>query len=177
MRMQKRRPESTKEVTEAGIDDSRRLLRSILQFMKSNQELSLSELIELYSSVSSEESVPLSIFAQELSPSESICKYLKENKNLSFHQIALMLGRDDRSIWTSYTRASRKMKDVFKASGEDILIPSFIFTDRSKSILEHIVFHLKKNYSYSNSKIAGLLNKHPSSVATVANRAKRKEDE
>jgi len=155
-------------------DDSRRLLRSILKFMKDSQGLSLSELIKIYSESEKDHAIPVSIFAGVLSPSESVCKYLKENRHLSFHDIAAMLERDDRSIWTSYSRASGKMKTPFVIEDQDIVIPSQIFRDRSKSILENVVYFLKANYSFSNSKIAGLLNKHPSAIATVAKRAENK---
>ena len=53
--------------------------------------------------------VPLRIFIeQELSPLETLVVYLKEESKLSFHAIALLLLRDDRTIWTSYMRAKKK---------------------------------------------------------------------
>jgi hypothetical protein len=35
--------------------------------------------------------------------------YLKEEKKLSFHKIAIILNRDDRTIWTCWHRASKKI--------------------------------------------------------------------
>lgn len=53
--------------------------------------------------------VPLEIFSNErFSPLEAVVAYLKEEKNLSFHEIALLLSRDDRTIWTTYMRAKKK---------------------------------------------------------------------
>lgn len=152
-------------------DDSRELLLSILRFMKLNKQLSLHELVSLYTEVSPEESVPVSIFSTKLSPSEALCRYLKENRNLSFHEIAVLLNRDDRSIWTSYSRSSKKDKCAFRQVKGDILLPISLFHDRSFSILEHVITHLKNNYRLSNSKIAKLTKKNPSSIATVAKRA------
>lgn len=43
-----------------------------------------------------------------LSVLESIVEYLKEEKNMRFHEIALALKRDDRTIWTVYSRAKKK---------------------------------------------------------------------
>jgi hypothetical protein len=136
----------------------------------------LQELINLYTEVSPEESVPVSIFSQTLSPSEALCKYLKENRALSFHEIAVLLNRNDRSIWTSYSRASGKAKQPIALKKEDIMLPITIFQDRSMSILEHVVHHLRTDYNLSNSRIARLINKNPSSIATVASRALGKKE-
>lgn len=154
--------------------ESRELLRSIIRFMKMNQQLSLKELVSLYAEVSPEESVPLSIFGKGLSPSEALCRYLKDDRGLSFHEIAALLNRDDRSVWTSYSRAVGKSCEPFVPGEDEIHIPVAIFQDRSLSILEHVVSYLRENYRYSNSKIARLTNKNPSSIATVANRAESK---
>jgi hypothetical protein len=155
-------------------EDTKELLRSILRFMKQNNGLSLSELIEIYSSEGVVEAIPLSIFSHDLSPSESLCKFLKENKQLSFHEIAVLINRDDRSVWTSYSRASKKSRESFSTKADELLLPLQIFTDRDRSILENVILHLKENYSYSNSRIAGLLNKSPSSIATISSRAAKK---
>ena len=39
---------------------------------------------------------------------ESIVMFLKDKKDLSFHKIALLLSRDDRTVWTVYSRAKKK---------------------------------------------------------------------
>ena len=43
-----------------------------------------------------------------LSPLENLVFYLKENRQLTFHTIALLLHRDDSTIWTVYQRAKKK---------------------------------------------------------------------
>jgi len=52
--------------------------------------------------------IPLSIFSLKLSAQESIVAYLKDELSLSYHQIALLLKRDDRTVWTVYQRARKK---------------------------------------------------------------------
>jgi len=53
--------------------------------------------------------VPISIFSNlKLSILESIVKYLKEEMKFSYHNIAVLLKRDDRTIWTIYNRAIKK---------------------------------------------------------------------
>jgi len=43
-----------------------------------------------------------------LSILEAIVEYLREERGLTFHQIAVLLNRDDRTIWTVYRRAKEK---------------------------------------------------------------------
>ena len=55
--------------------------------------------------------VPLSLFSERrLSILESLCIYLKENFNLTYHKIALIISRDDRTVWTVVNRAKQKLK-------------------------------------------------------------------
>ena len=39
---------------------------------------------------------------------EAFVKYLKEEKGLTYHQIGLLLGRNERNIWTVYNRGKKK---------------------------------------------------------------------
>ena len=53
--------------------------------------------------------LPVSILQnRKLSVLENIVSYLKDNFSLSYHKIALLLNRNDRTIWTVYQRAKRK---------------------------------------------------------------------
>jgi Mn-dependent DtxR family transcriptional regulator len=53
--------------------------------------------------------LPSSIFRdRDLSVLEAIAEYLKDKKNLRYSEIAKLLNRDDRTIWTAYTRAKEK---------------------------------------------------------------------
>ena len=62
-----------------------------------------------FSSLNFENKIPISIFeTRRLTSFESVVLYLKEKENHSFHKIALILDRDDRTIWTTYTRAKTK---------------------------------------------------------------------
>ena len=54
-------------------------------------------------------SIPIEIFKdRNVAVLESLVEYLKDQKNLSYHEIALILNRDDRTIWTVYNRVSKK---------------------------------------------------------------------
>lgn len=53
--------------------------------------------------------LPVSVIKdRNLSVLENIVSYLKDNFALNYHQIALLLNRNDRTIWTVYQRARRK---------------------------------------------------------------------
>ena len=53
--------------------------------------------------------IPVNIFSNsKLSALEVIVSYLKEKLSLTYHEIAILLKRDDRTIWTVYRRAEKK---------------------------------------------------------------------
>jgi hypothetical protein len=52
--------------------------------------------------------IPVSVFNTELSALECVVYYLHDKLNLKFSQIAGFLSRDQRTIWTSYSRAREK---------------------------------------------------------------------
>lgn len=53
--------------------------------------------------------IPSSIFRdRELSVLEAIAVYLKDSRNMRYAEIARLLNRDDRTIWTAYNRAKGK---------------------------------------------------------------------
>lgn len=55
--------------------------------------------------------IPLLIFKNRmLGVQEAIVKYLKENIGLNYHKIAVLLNRDDRTIWTVYSRVKKKSR-------------------------------------------------------------------
>jgi len=55
--------------------------------------------------------IPTLIFRdRKLSVLEAMVEYLKDEKQLSYHEIAVLLNRDDRTIWTCYSRAKKKRK-------------------------------------------------------------------
>jgi len=59
----------------------------------------------------SEQNIPVSIFQNKLGILENIVLHLKDTCELSYHNIALLLKRDDRTIWSTYQTAVRKLKN------------------------------------------------------------------
>lgn len=64
-----------------------------------------------YHSISSV-NIPSSIFLdRRLSALESLVMFLKDEYQFTYAQIARLINRDDRTIWTVYQRAKKKVKD------------------------------------------------------------------
>ena len=55
--------------------------------------------------------IPSTIFKErKLSVLESLVEYLHEKESLTFAEIAELLNRDDKTIWTVYNRVRKKKK-------------------------------------------------------------------
>ena len=120
--------------------------------------------------------IPLSVFLDRgVSVLEAVSEYLKDSKELSYHEIAVLLNRDDRTIWTCYNRAKKKNPGhVVKLAESKEHIPSSIFLDRDVSVLEAIVEYLKDKRKMSYHEMAVLLNRDDRTVWTCYSRAKKK---
>jgi len=49
-----------------------------------------------------------------LSVLEALVEYLKEKLNLTYHEISILINRDERNIWTVYSRAKKKRENAKK---------------------------------------------------------------
>lgn len=58
-------------------------------------------------------SIPIDILRdRDVSALEAIVRYLKEEQKLTYSQIAQLLNRDDRTVWTTYKRAAKKFTRI-----------------------------------------------------------------
>ena len=120
--------------------------------------------------------IPLSIFSTDkLSTLEIIVKYFKENLNKKYHEIALLLNRNDRTIWSTYQNSIKKFKGPLLVRGPDI-VPVTIFSSRKKSVLESLVIYLREDLQYSYTKISKLLKKDYQTIYTSYRRGKFKHE-
>jgi hypothetical protein len=56
--------------------------------------------------------IPSSIFRdRNVKVLEAMVEYMKDELGLTYHDIAKLLNRDDRTIWTVYSRAKKKRKN------------------------------------------------------------------
>lgn len=119
--------------------------------------------------------LPISIFNnEELGCLETIVRYLKEELNLKFHEIALLLNRNDRTIWAAYNIACKKRKEKSLVKASKFFIPVSIFKDRKFSVLELLVSYLKDNFNLRYFQIAVLLNRDERNIWTAYNNARKK---
>jgi len=134
-------------------------------------------------SSSKEITIPLTILKNN-SSLQAIVYYLREVCNLRFNEIALLLNRDQRTVWVTYANFKKKNKTdlasntniSISASAMDyhISLPLNLFTSRTFSVLETIVFYLRTNYDLSFNQISEILGKNYRTIWTVYRRALRK---
>lgn len=102
-------------------------LESIVKYLKENKGMTIQKISEkldrsnktiwtTYNNVKKQKlavketqyNIPISFFAKKTSILETTVYYLKKNHDLTLHQIAQSLNRNDRTIWTIYHRALKK---------------------------------------------------------------------
>ncbi|HIG93145.1 TPA: hypothetical protein HA242_00035 [Candidatus Woesearchaeota archaeon] len=155
---------------------SQQLLKQLLGYLHTHQNLQLSEVIALYQDAKNEALIPLSIFSHSLAPMEALTKFLKENEQMSLPEIALLLHRDQRSIWANYRRAGRILKSKLASTSETYVLPLSLFQDRSFSILESVVLYLNSVHHLTPKQMGKLLHKSPNSMAVLLKRGKEKKN-
>jgi len=128
---------------------------------------------EVLSLIRKDIEIPTEIFSKKLGALEVLTKYMKENLNMNYKEIAERLGRDERTIWTAYKKATEKQKGPFRIKGVKMYLPMSIFEDRELTALESIIKYLKeKGMKYS--EIAELLERDQRNIWTIYSRVKKK---
>lgn len=130
-------------------------------------------------------SIPIQAFHKyPLAVLETITVYLKEECNLNYSEIGILLNRDQRNIWTVYKRAQKKLESKANSAPKTdaktlssysyISIPTEIFRKYPLAVLESIVTYLKDERHLNYHEIAVLLNRDQRNIWTVYKRAERK---
>jgi hypothetical protein len=104
---------------------------------------------------------------------ESVTKYIKEEFKLSYHQIAVLLKRDDRVVWVTYNKAVKKKRERFNVKEPNVWLHVSIFTDKNLGPLEAIVIYLKDQSKLTFNEIAKLLNRDNRTVWAVYHKNKK----
>lgn len=123
------------------------------------------------------DSFPVEILcSSSLSSLESIVKFLRENRDLSYNIIGELLDRNPKTLAVTYAVARRKMPKRFSANVEsDVVRIPFTAFLRRLSILECICYYLKNSDPRNSyAAIARILNKDQRTVWTVCKRAEKK---
>lgn len=150
------------------------ILQQVISKLREKDQLDLPHLIKLYQRSTPEKLLPLSIFTTSLYPIEAITKYFHEEQELSFTQIAELLNRNPRNIWTAYQRSQLKIKKPFSLVSENYYLPIHLFQKETLTPQEAIVTYLRSTFQLPNKKIAALLNTSPNSVAVLMKRVEEK---
>jgi len=91
--------------------------------VKRNKKKEISEKDKYLLDFNNEIKIKTSIFHNSnLTIFEAFVKHLKEEKNFSFHEISILLNRDERNIWTVYNNSLKKYN---KNSGNDKKLGSY----------------------------------------------------
>lgn len=155
--------------------DALSLTKLILRYTQNRFHMTSADVFEMFSKQENSVSnifLPATLFSSELSPSEALVVYLKDNFGFKLSEIAKLVDRDERSLWGNYNRA--KSKGELHIEKTSYLIPLEIFKDRSLSVLEHVVLYLKENYNLNIQTISKLLKKQSTTIWSVFNRIKQK---
>lgn len=158
---------------------NQKTLKKLLDlFNELEKEHSFDEIIELVKIKKAESQldyVPIGIFNhKELGMLESLVKFLKENKNQKYSNIGRLLDRDQRTIWNTYNKATKKNNTKLQFSEDDLLIPIEIFKNRKLGPLEILCVYLKKQ-GLNFSEIARLLSRDPRTIWAAHNKGVKKQ--
>jgi len=116
--------------------------------------------------------IPSTIFSNKLGALEAITKYMKENLGMSYHKIAEILNRDDRTIWTAYNKAKEKQRELIIVKETNIFLPVSIF-NKKLTILEAMIIYLKEQ-GLRYTEIAKLLDRDQRNIWTIYSKAVKK---
>ena len=179
--MNKKIDKNRENVTDSGRnnfkqDKAFQILKLALDEIKEKYNLNSNEILSLIEEkpVSKEILIPVSIFIEKLSALETIVKYLRENLELGFSKIALLLNRDSRTIWTTYSNALKKRKEKLVVKESRYFIPVSALADRKFSALGSIVAYLKDKFSLRYKEISVLLHRDERNIWAAYNRSKKK---
>jgi hypothetical protein len=160
---------------------SKKKLDEVLSFLKTAYHVEPEDVLQLIKTQEKQEKeeqacfIPVSLFsAVPVSSLEAITLYLREEKHMTFTAMALLLGRNQIALSTTYRNARKKYAFQLKISESQWHIPAVLFRNRTLSVLEVIVLYLKKDCHMQNSTIAVVLKKDPRTIWTVLQRIQKK---
>jgi len=91
--------------------ESRISVNGFLKGVKKKYIFTEDEIQDIFEKAQGEVVLPISIFSTGLGMLEAASIYLKDDKGLSFKEISEILHRDYKTIWTSYNKGKKKVKN------------------------------------------------------------------
>lgn len=147
------------------------LKEAFQEFLNTNKKVSKQELITIIKEIKTDE-LPTELFkTKKLSNLEAIVKYLRENQELTYKEIAKKLNRNPMTLAVTYKNAKLKHPKKIKIT-EHETIPYTAFK-KNLSILEGAALWLKFK-GCKQIQIAKMLGKDPRTIWTIISRAEKK---
>ena len=141
----------------------------ILDFIETRYGLSRKDINAIIRNQNSD--VTIHIFCNKnLGPLETLVKFLHENMQLAFNEIAQMLQRNPKTIWSTYNNSIKKHKNKLDFESDGFYIPLKIFSNRKYSVLENLV-RFFKDKGFEFKMISRILNRSESTIRTCYMRA------
>lgn len=110
--------------------------------------------------------VPIAAFRSDLTPLETIVKFLREERGMRLVDIAAVVGRDQRAIGVTYARVARKMPGPLPGGSSHVLFPAVLLRDEALTPAEHVVRFLR-DAGFSHAEIARMLGRDGRTVWTL----------
>ena len=153
-------------------------INTFVQAILEKNDISFSKLVEILRQKRGEKTVikvPCCIFKERsLGILEALTKYMKEDLDLKYKEIASLLNRDNRVIWMTYNNAKKKFNGKLILDKQAVWIPISIFTERKFGLLESLTKYLKEDLGLTNYEIALALNRDNRTIWTSYNRINNK---
>lgn len=92
---------------------------------------------------------------------------------MNYSEIAELLNRDQRTIWTAYKKATEKQKEMIEIEKTLVFLPVSILRNRTLTILESMIVYLKEQ-GMRYSEIAGLLDRDQRNIWAIYSKAVKK---
>jgi len=160
-----------------GLNADLQALKAIISAVAQKHQIPFEEIISLLkekTEVNNHLFFPSSIVRYtQLGVLQAVCKYLKEEQSMTYHEIGQLLKRDDRVVWATYNNAIKKVPTKLLLSDQNVMLPLSILTDKNKGPLQSIVAFLKDARGMRFSDIAKLLDRDNRVVWTVYHRKKK----
>ena len=146
-------------------------IKELVNILRAKYNISKKDIIHLTDD--KEILIPISIFNKKLRILETLTKYLKEELNFSYHQIGVLLNRNERNLWNTYKSANRKYSDKLKIEDSRYFVPISTFQNKLGA-LENIVLYLKDELGLSYHIIGELLERDERTIWSAYNKTKKK---
>ena len=152
------------------------ILTTTIDSLKEKYKLGNKQILDLIKRIQIKElSIPVSVFkVSSLGILEVVVKYLKENLNLRYNEIASLLNRDSRTIWATYRSSNKKYPKKLAYDKSSLLVPVSIFRNRIFAPLESIIAYLKDELDLTYKEISVLLNRDNRNIWTSYHTALKK---